>query len=99
MRLLLLGFVLSILTLTDHSQAQERSRGAVLALSCAGCHGTDGRSPGAMPALDGHDRDYIARAMREFRSGERPSTVMGRIATGYSDEEIALMAAHFDRLR
>ncbi|WP_164516473.1 c-type cytochrome [Minwuia thermotolerans] len=50
MRLLLLGFVLSVLTLADHSEAQERSRGAVLALSCAGCHGTDGMSPGAMPA-------------------------------------------------
>ncbi|WP_416897404.1 MAG: c-type cytochrome [Minwuia sp.] len=79
--------------------AQELNRGAVLALSCAGCHGTDGKSPSSMPALDGHDRVYLARTMKEFRSGERPSTVMGRIATGYSDDDIEALAAHFDRLR
>jgi cytochrome c553 len=26
--------------------------------------------------------------MQAFRSGERPSTVMGRIAKGFSDDEI-----------
>jgi cytochrome c553 len=31
--------------------------------------------------------------MQAFRSGERPSTVMGRIAKGYSDEEIHAIAA------
>jgi cytochrome subunit of sulfide dehydrogenase len=31
--------------------------------------------------------------MRGFRSGERPSTVMGRIAKGFSDDEIQSIAA------
>jgi len=31
--------------------------------------------------------------MEAFRSGERPSTVMGRIAKGFSDDEIHAIAA------
>lgn len=99
MKLKLLGLSCALLLATGAAGAQERSRGAVLALTCGGCHGTDGESPGAMPLIAGHDRGYIANAMHEFRSGARPSTVMGRIARGYSDEQIALMAAYFDRLK
>jgi sulfide dehydrogenase cytochrome subunit len=31
--------------------------------------------------------------MQQFRSGQRPSTVMGRIAKGFSDDEIQAIAA------
>jgi len=31
--------------------------------------------------------------MLAFRSGERPATVMGRIAKGFSDDEIRAIAA------
>lgn len=99
MRLILLGFAFATALAIGAPEAQEPSRGAVLALSCAGCHGTDGRSPGSIPAIEGHEGEDIVSAMQAFRSGARPATVMGRIARGYTDEEIALMAAHFDRLR
>ena len=33
--------------------------------------------------------------MNDFRSGNRPSTVMGRHAKGYTDEEISLIAEYF----
>jgi len=32
--------------------------------------------------------------MKAFKSGERKGTVMNRIARGYTDEEIELMAKH-----
>jgi sulfide dehydrogenase cytochrome subunit len=35
--------------------------------------------------------------MKKFKSGERPSTVMGRLAKGYSDAEIDLMAEYFSK--
>ena len=79
--------------------AQELSKGAILALSCAACHGTDGVSPGAMPTLAGRSPAYINNRMQAFKSGKRASTVMGRIAKGYSDEEIAAIADHFASLK
>ena len=64
----------------------------LLALSCAGCHGPDGHSPGTIPSLNGKGQATIADALRQFREGQRPSTVMGRIAKGYSDAEIDAVA-------
>jgi sulfide dehydrogenase cytochrome subunit len=36
--------------------------------------------------------------MLAFKSGERASTVMGRIAKGYPEEEIKLMAGYFAKM-
>ena len=84
----------SLLGLTLPVQAQELTRGEMLSVSCAGCHGTDGKSSGAMPSIAGKSADTIETALREFRSGMRESTVMGRHAKGYTDEEIKLIAEY-----
>lgn len=70
--------------------------GQMLANTCAGCHGTNGHSAGdVMPSLAGMNKRYLHKAMLDFQSGARASTVMGRIARGYSEQEIAAMAAFF----
>lgn len=71
------------------------SQGVMLSNSCAGCHGTGGRSPGAIPSINGKTAQFIRQALTDFRSGKRPGTVMGRHAKGYSEEEIKLIADHF----
>jgi sulfide dehydrogenase cytochrome subunit len=71
---------------------------AMLANACGGCHGTRGHSAGlAIPSLAGQPKDYFIVAMKRFRSDERPSTIMGRLAKGYSDAEIEAMAGYFAR--
>jgi sulfide dehydrogenase cytochrome subunit len=71
--------------------------GAMLGNTCSGCHGTLGVSAGlAMPTLAGMPAEFIALAMREFRDGTRSSTIMGRIAKGFSDPDIDAMAAYFE---
>ena len=75
--------------------ATEITRGVMLSNSCAACHGTDGKSPGAIPRINGKSSQYISQTLHEFRDGKRPATVMGRHATGYSDEEIQLIADYF----
>ena len=71
---------------------------SMLANACAPCHGTDGKSPDATPALFGKSADYIVQRMLEFKAGAREGTVMNRIAKGYSDTEIAAVAQHFAAL-
>lgn len=69
-------------------QAGEPSA-AALADTCAGCHGTDGVSAGpSMPTIAGMPAGYLKELMRAFKSGERPSTIMGRLTQGYSEAEI-----------
>jgi cytochrome c553 len=37
----------------------------------------------------------MVAAMQAYRSGQRPATVMDRIAKGFSDDEIRAIAAWF----
>lgn len=69
---------------------------AMLAETCAGCHGTDGASVGpASPTIAGINKDYFDEVMKGYREGTVYSTIMGRIAKGYTDEEIGLMGTYF----
>ena len=71
-----------------------------LASGCAACHGTNGRAAAgsAVPGLAGRSSAELTQMMGQFKSGQRPATVMHQIAKGYSDAEIAAMAEHFSRL-
>lgn len=68
----------------------------VVAQSCAGCHGTDGRSPGAIPTLAGAPYDILAAKLAAFKAGEVPdATIMTRIAEGYSDNTLDALARYY----
>lgn len=68
----------------------------MLADTCAGCHGTDGSSSGpATPTIAGLSAEYFKTTMEEYKKDDRKSTIMGRIAKGYTDKEIKLMADYF----
>jgi sulfide dehydrogenase cytochrome subunit len=68
-----------------------------VAANCANCHGTMGRTSGAMPSLAGLQKPYFVEQMRSFRDGKRPATVMHQIAKGYSDQQIEQLADFFAR--
>lgn len=68
--------------------------GQTLSASCAGCHGTGGKSVGAMPTLGGLEKAYIVQQMQDFKSGKRPATIMHQLAKGYSDAQIEAIAVH-----
>lgn len=97
MKRLLLALALA--ALSSNASAGDFDRGAVLSMSCAACHGPNGVSPGAIPPLSGQSRAFINNRMIAFKSGKRASTVMGRIARGYSDDEIAAIARHLSKLK
>lgn len=68
---------------------------ALLAQGCLGCHGPGGAGSGGIPALAGRDENDLRAAMAAFRANERPATIMNRIARGYTDAEVAAIAAYF----
>ena len=94
------GKILAVLLgpglLLGATQLQAGPTATMLADTCAGCHGTDGASTGpATPSIAGNSEIYMVDTMNAFKSGERPGTIMGRIAKGYSEEEFKLMASVF----
>jgi cytochrome c553 len=59
------------------------------ASSCTGCHAASAGMD-AMRSLAGERG--IAEAMIGFKSGQRPATIMNRLAKGFTDEEIRAIA-------
>jgi sulfide dehydrogenase cytochrome subunit len=93
--LLTCGLSFSVASLAGVASASVAS-GAMLAHTCAGCHGTNGVSQGpATPTIAGSDYDYLVASMIEYKRGKRGSTIMTRIAKGYGHTEIKAMARFF----
>jgi sulfide dehydrogenase cytochrome subunit len=94
-----LGFAsgAALLLLAGTAHAQSAADTAVLAAQCANCHGTDGKSNGRIPTLAGRPAPSIVALMKAYK-GETPvpgTTIMNRLAKGYSDEQIEALAKFF----
>lgn len=93
---LLAALVAGGIVFSSSALAHEPSNAAMLSNTCNGCHGTDGQSAGPnMPNIGGVSSTYIVEQMKNFKTGERKSSIMGRLAKAYSDEEIAAIASFF----
>jgi cytochrome c553 len=70
------------------------------AAPCAACHGADGNKTldDTYPRLAGQYPDYLAKSLRDYRSGKRKNTVMMGQAQGLKDEDIDDLAAYYGSL-
>jgi sulfide dehydrogenase cytochrome subunit len=73
--------------------------GQAMAQTCYVCHGPQGRAAPPIPALVRVPADVLRTRMMEFKTDQRPSTVMARIAKGYSDEQIAAISDYLGALK
>lgn len=86
----------SMTTASEHAAAANEALATeVLAGGCAGCHGTDGQLSGLIPAIAGRPMEELELQLLRFKIEENVSTVMNRIAAGYSNEELARLAQYF----
>jgi cytochrome c553 len=88
--------VLPALWVGAAAHAQDNPLARNLAATCANCHGTNGQARGGdMKPLAGVPADKILAMLADFKSGAQPSTIMGQIAKGYTDEQVKLIAGYF----
>jgi cytochrome c553 len=99
MRMVVSAFILTGLAMTAVSPARaasvEAGRRKVAGL-CQACHGMEGlsKNPEA-PNLAGQIENYTAKALNEYRSGERKNESMNIVAKDLTDEEIANVSAFY----
>jgi sulfide dehydrogenase cytochrome subunit len=89
-RLLLPALASALLLASPVRAADSAPPGAS---SCTGCHAAIPDS--VIPRIAGRKASDIVQFMREYRSGAWPSSVMGRIAKGFDDQQIDAIAAWF----
>ena len=81
-----------VFTLSAHALAAGPADAPPGALSCSGCHATARSVDTTVPRLIGRNPADIVTAMQAFKSGQLPSTVMDRIAKGFTEAEIRAVA-------
>jgi len=63
---------------------------------CAACHGLDGISTIAdYPKLAGQYPDYLAKALRDYKSGVRKNAIMAGFAQTLTPQDIDNLAAYY----
>lgn len=87
-------------SLTQAERTVSISAGEMYATTCFQCHGPEGKFVGGNIApLAGYPADVMFKQLKNFKSGERPSTIMQRHVKGYSDEELKAIADYFSTLK
>jgi sulfide dehydrogenase cytochrome subunit len=73
-------------------------KGKMLSLSCASCHGTDGRSVATTPYIAGMAKGYLYKTLLEYKSGKRTGTMMPKHVKGFTDEELEQVSYYFSKV-
>ena len=100
---MLTGIAAVALSLSSVAEAADEKKALLTGAStemivntCVACHGQKGISKGpSIPTLGGMSEAYVVEMMEGYASGEIPSTIMGRLAQGYNEEEIEQMGKYF----
>jgi len=63
---------------------------------CQACHGLDGNSATAdYPKLGGQRPDYLAKALRDYKSGARKNAIMAGFASTLTPQDMDNVAAYY----
>jgi cytochrome c553 len=72
--------------------------GAAKAAVCAACHGATGNSANPeWPNLAGQHHEYIVEQLTVLKSGVRVAALMNPMAAALSEQDMADLAAHFEK--
>lgn len=91
------GVIAPVASAGDVAKGQEKA-----AQVCAACHGKDGNTPidPSYPKLGGQHRDYLERALLDYRNGQRKNAIMGAQAQAavLTRADISNLAAYYSSL-
>ena len=93
--------LLALSLVAAHAQAADKAAGqAKHEAVCAACHGKDANTPidPSYPKLAGQHRDFLERALADYKSGARKNAIMAGQAQPLSKAEIANLAAFYESL-
>lgn len=98
MKTILTLVAVASLALAGAAQAADLAKGKAKAQEvCQACHGMDGMSTANAdyPKIGGQHRDYLAKALRDYKSGVRKNPIMGAMAQPLTPADIDNMAAYY----
>jgi cytochrome c553 len=81
---------------------QDAARGETNAAMCIGCHGIIGYQASfpqvhKVPMISGQGAEYIVSSLNAYKKGERKHPTMKGIATSLTDQDMADLAAYYEK--
>lgn len=79
------------------ASAADIEAGKAKSQICQACHGADGNGIGdpQYPLIAGQYADYLAKSLRDYKSGVRDNAIMQGFASTLSEDDIVNLAAFF----
>ncbi len=96
-RAALLATTLILPCATLAADVGDAEAGKAKSVICQACHGADGNGIGdpQYPLLAGQFPDYLAKSLRDYKSGARNNPIMLGFASTLSDQDMLDLAAFF----
>ena len=74
----------------------NEGRTEAVIFKCERCHGpAAGQTAMVVPTLRGQKKEYLLRAMKEYRDGKRGNSMMHKMSAGFSDPLLAEIADYY----
>lgn len=78
------------------AHAGDAAAGKAKTAVCMGCHGPDGNSTNPIwPKLAGQHAAYLAKTLKDFKSGARKNPSMNAMVAQLTDADIENIAAYY----
>ena len=88
--------IASIALLSACGGAQIDGEALAVEKGCVACHGISGKAIAPMyPNLNGQWEKYLRKQLVAYRNGSRKNAIMSLQAENLSNEDIAVLAAHY----
>jgi cytochrome c553 len=94
-RISIAALLATLLAAAGPACASDPNLGRNLAATCANCHGTNGKSVGINVVLAGMPKDTLLKSFKDFKSGEKPATLMHQLSKGYTETQADAIATYF----
>lgn len=97
LRSILAGAALLVLAGSASAATGDVEAGKTKSQACAACHGPSGNESvdPTYPRIAGQYADYLAKSLRDYKSGARKNAIMAGFATTLSEQDIEDLAAYF----
>jgi cytochrome c553 len=80
------------------AQAADTAEIQMKTKMCVQCHGPDGNSPSAeFPRLAGQHQDYLAKALRDYKSGLRKNAIMAPMVANLTPRDIQQISEYYSK--
>ena len=94
----LIGALVCLSSLT-YAAEYNPVQGQMLSLSCASCHGTDGKSVAITPYIAGMGKEVMYQTLLDYKYGRKTGTMMQKHVKGFSDAELEQVSYYFSKVK